>query len=242
MIGSIKHNNRAWPVEVKIRELSTTACLIASLICAGNVLASDVQTLESKDVREFVDSKEQISGNSTVGVLYIGNYDKVNPDQLFAKVDVQPGDVLILKINSIDGRYSCEVRYHIDSRINGWRGFRFKSDHKEFIKQYPIGEIAVLLTDGKGELSYPLRWSKDKKTDKLRIFVNSERARTYYYHKENGKKSAKFCSKSSLASGFKFNSTCDVPVSDIPDTAEINIHRKFGIRPLDPIKIKLSLR
>ena len=241
MTGTIDHCIRARHAKLIIISLLSVFSLIAPLLAVESAYAADIKSLVSDDVREFVDSKEQISGSSTVGVLYLHDNDQVKEDQLYAKLDVRPGDILILKINSIDGRYSCEVKYHIEEITTGWRRLTFESDQKTFIRKYSPDEIAGLLTDSRGEISYPLRWGEGKETNKLRIYINSERARTFYYTKENGRKSAKFCSKSSLASGFKFNSLCDVPVSDIQGATELNIHRKFGIRPLEPIQVKLSL-
>jgi len=50
-------------------------------------MASDSYLLKSASMEEFIDSKEQISGSSTVGAFYVADNDRVQIDKLYGYIN-----------------------------------------------------------------------------------------------------------------------------------------------------------
>ncbi|MES9971884.1 MAG: hypothetical protein ABW092_17760 [Candidatus Thiodiazotropha sp.] len=214
-------------------------CLLACVFDYSH--ASDAHLLKHSFIEEFIDSKEQISGNSTLGAIYFSEKDQVREDRLYALINKSTTGNLVLRINSIDGRYSSEIHYKLESPTVGWVQLEFPTQHRDFVRKYSTSELAGLLMDINQQRLYPLRWGSDERSKVVRLYINSERARAYFIYKENGKKRITYCKKPSRSSGFKFNSICDVPLAAISKQSKLNIHRKFGVRTLDPISVELSL-
>ncbi|MGI9341880.1 MAG: hypothetical protein ACR2QV_03470 [Gammaproteobacteria bacterium] len=225
---------------LRARTLGFAAVVTAAAICISTVAVAQ-SPLTPSSITEFVDSEEQVSGGSTVGAVFFSSGDNIVPEALWAYFrDPTAGD-LTLTVSSIDGRYSGEIGYKLDSPVTGWVQLGFPTKHSTFVKQYSIDEFAGLLTSVDAEEFYPLRWGSAANTDQVRIYVNSERARTFYYREENGGRKITYCDSPSNSSGFKFNSICDVPVTQITSSDSFKIHRKFGIRTVDPINVNLLM-
>jgi hypothetical protein len=225
---------------LRARTRGFAAVVTAAAICVSGVAVAQ-SPLPPSSMQEFVDSEEQVSGGSTVGAVFFSAEDNIEPAALWAYFRDPTAGGLTLTVSSIDGRYSGEIGYEIDAPVTGWVQLGFPTEHPSFVKQYSIDEFAGLLTSGDSESFYPLRWGSGSNTDHVRLYVNSERARTFFYREENGARKITYCESPSHTSGFKFNSVCDVPVSQIAATESFKIHRKFGIRTVDPIHVNLLM-
>ena len=225
---------------LRARTRGFAAVVTAAAICISTVAAAQSQ-LPPSSMQEFVDSEEQVSGGSTVGAVYFSADDSIEPAALWAYFRESTEGDLTLTVSSIDGRYSGEFGYRIDVPVIGWVQLGFPTEHPDFVKKYTIDEFAGLLTSDDSQSFYPLRWGSGSNTDHVRLYVNSERARTFFYREENGGRKITYCASPSNTTGFKFNSVCDVPVSQIGANDTFKIHRKFGIRTVDPIHVNLLM-
>lgn len=221
---------------IRVFAVAVTA---ATLLTGG--FAAAQSSLEPSSRQEFVDSEEQVSGGSTVGAVYFSADDSIEPAALWAFFRESTDGDLTLTVSSIDGRYSGEFGYRIDVPVIGWVQLGFPTEHPDFVKKYSIDEFAGLLTSDDSQSFYPLRWGAGSNTDYVRLYVNSERARTFFYREDNGARKITYCASPSNTRGFKFNSVCDVPVSQIGANDNFKIHRKFGIRTVDPIHVNLLM-
>lgn len=216
------------------------ALFVALVLLCGTGFAADA-TLSPNTLLEFVDPEEQISGGSTMGAMYFSSQDIVNPSALYAHFSEPTSGAVKLSINSIDGRYSGEAEYDIPPNFTGWAKLDFTTNHEKFVKGYSANEMAGLLTNVAEDTFYPLRWGAETETDTVRLYVNSERAKTFFYATDGGSRKLTYCSSPSEKSGFKFNSICDVPAAQLKASNGIKIHRKFGIRNVDPIKVNVMM-
>lgn len=217
-----------------------SALFVALMFVCGTGFAADA-TLSPSTLQEFVDPEEQISGGSTMGAMYVSSQDIVNPSALYAHFSEPTSGAVKLSINSIDGRYSGEAEYDIPPDFTGWAKLDFTTSHEAFVKGYSANEMAGLLTNVEENTFYPLRWGAETETDTVRLYVNSERAKTFFYATREGSRKLTYCSSPSEKSGFKFNSICDVPAAQLKASNSIKIHRKFGIRNVDPIKVNVLI-
>lgn len=224
----------------RARTRGFAAVVTAAAVCFGGVSVAQAQ-LEPSSRQEFVDSEEQVSGGSTVGAVYFSAGDSIEPAALWAFFRESTAGDLTLTVSSIDGRYSGEFGYSIDVPVIGWVQLSFPTEHEAFVKKYTIDNFAGLLTSDDSERYFPLRWGSGSNTDYVRLYVNSERARTFFYREENGARKITYCESPSNTSGFKFNSVCDVPATQISTNDAFKIHRKFGIRTVDPIHVNLLM-
>lgn len=208
---------------------------LAISCCAVVSSAQTAQTaLKPDQVTEFIDPQERISGENPVGVVTHLADDSVEPEKLYVYAP-RPSTINVF-INSVDGRYSYEGVYTVKA-VEGepfdWIHIELKSDRHDFIRDYELDELAILVRSDKSDRVYPARWGGDDMGSELSLYVNSERAKAYF-----GKR---LCSPPSKHFGFKFNYVCTVPVSSVSETGAISIRRKHGVRRLDAIPIRVSL-
>jgi len=234
----LKEKMQASAVRARPLVAATIAMII---VCACGAALAQNALLTPASIQEFIDSEEQVSGGSTVGAVYFKAGDSIEPTALYAYFREPTGGDLKLTVSSIDGRYSGEIEYSVETPVNGWVQLAFPTENPGFVKQYSIDELAGLLTGGGSNELYPLRWGSGADADHVRLYVNSERARAFFYREEAGGRKITYCESPSSASGFKFNSICDIPVGQITAENGVKIHRKFGIRTVDPIRVNLLM-
>ena len=164
--------------------LSVAALTGISLAC-GTAVAQDSDTapqpLKMRTTAEFLDKQERISGGATVGVAFYDSTDEVNLDKAWVYFSEPVNDPLEMQLSSVDGRYVAIFDYTPKQPISGWVPLELSLDHPDFVTNYNVNEVALLLTNARTGTAYPVRWSEEEETtDVVRVYVNTEGAKSYF--------------------------------------------------------------
>lgn len=215
--------------------------------CAGALAqdnsADEIPVLKMRTKAEFLDQTEMISGGATVGLVFYAPKDSVELEHAYVYLDVPVSSNLEMQLATVDGRYLASFDYPETIGVTGWVQLNLSLSHPDFLKSYKLNEIALLMTDADTGVAYPVRWGEGSEADFVRVYINSEGARSYFasYDPETGRPTARSCTSASNKSAFKFDRICDVPVADIFDRKTIEIVRKRGAGFGTPIDIAVSL-
>jgi hypothetical protein len=204
--------------------------------------ADNIPVLNMRTTAEFVDPEERISGGATVGVVYFDKTDSPLLDSAHVFFAEAVAADLEMQIATVDGRYLATFDYQPSVSLKGWVRLNLSLSKPEFLSAYGINDIALLMTNAETGVAYPVRWGEGASTDTVRVYVNTEGARSFFaiYDSEKKRYVSKSCIPASSRSSFKFDQICEVPVTDIVENT-IEIIRKRGAGFGTPIKIPVSL-
>lgn len=229
-----------------------SVCTLAALLLVSSVaLAQDSAIpLEMRTKAEFLDKQERISGGAAVGVAFYDSKDSVNLDDLYAYFSEPVDTLLEMQLVSVDGRYVATFDYVPKEPISGWRPITLSLSNPDFLTDYGLNEVALLLTNADSGTAYPVRWGTGSETDVVRVYVNTEGAKSYFVmwepdpsdpKKKKGRWKTRSCTMASTRSSFKFDRICDVPYADVLANNEIVIMRKRGADFGTPLTVKVLL-
>ena len=210
---------------------------------AQNPDAADCPVLDMRTTAEFLDQQERISGGATVGIVFYAPSDSVRLDEAYVYLEGPVSSKLEMHLATVDGRYLATFDYPQSPEVSGWVRLSLSLSRPDFLNNYSLNEIALLMTNAETGVAYPVRWGEGAETDVVRVYINSEGARSYFasYDPETGRPTAQSCGSASDRSAFKFDRICDVPVADIFERTNIEIIRKRGAGFGTPIDIAVSL-
>lgn len=229
------------------RTLAIWSGFLLPLACGGafaqNDGTDDVPVLDVPTKAEFLDQQERISGGATVGVVFYAPSDAVRLKAAYVYLDDTASSNLEMHLATVDGRYLATFDIPERAGIRGWVRLNLSLSRPDFLDNYTVDEIALLITDADTGVAYPVRWGEGAEADFVRVYINSEGARSYFasYDPVTGRPTAQSCTSASEKSSFKFDRICDVPVADIFDRSRIEIVRKRGAGFGNPIDITVSL-
>jgi hypothetical protein len=211
---------------------------------------------------EIVDGKERISGGATTGVAFVHGSAPIGANNLWTYLPKLGPSTVRLQISSVDGRYFAEQKYRTLGR-SGWVPLRLSTlTQLNFLRRYDkeqLRDVAVLIAGVGAEESryFPAWWGPAhdaagvgaqlpvlQKDDKLRVYVNTERATAFTV--ADGKTSV--CTETPASSSFRFNAYCDVslgvfrapPASGEPP-GKLEVHRRSGMRSIGSIVLTVSV-
>lgn len=223
-------------------------CLyITSTITLRNAFAEqpaddNLPVLDMRTTAEFLDPEERISGGAAVGVIFYDATDSLRLDAAYVYFAEPVETALEMHLATVDGRYLATFDYEPVSPISGWVRLNLSLSKPEFLRNYDLNEIALLMTNADTGVAYPVRWGEQSRTDIVRVYINTEGAKSYFvtFDTEKNRHVSKSCTPASRRSSFKFDRICDIPVMDVIKN-EIEIVRKRGAGFGTPISIPVSL-
>ena len=217
------------------------------LLCVSafgqGVAENAVSVLDMRTTAEFLDSEERISGGAIVGALFYDPADKLRLDAAYVYFSEAVSEKLEMQLATVDGRYLVTFDYMPTAPVAGWVRLNLSLSNPEFLSQYDLSEIALLLANAETGVAYPIRWGKRAQASFVRVYINTEGANSYFVTFDTAKNrfSTRSCTKASTRSSFKFDRLCDVPVGDVLANNEIEIIRKRGAGFGTPIRVSVLL-
>ena len=210
---------------------------------AQDSTGNDLPVLDMRTKAEFLDQEERISGGSAVGVVFYEPTDSVQLDAAYVYISEPITAGLEMHLATVDGRYLATFDYVPSSPISGWVRLNLSLSKPGFLDKYELSEVALLMTNSDTGVAYPVRWGEQSQGGFVRVYVNTEGAKSYFasYDEEKKRWTARNCTTASQRSSFKFDRICDVPISDVDDNSQIEIIRKRGAGFGTPIRITVSL-
>ena len=232
-----------WPRCVLLASILAVLLPTGEKAVAQDPMDSAPQTLEMRTTAEFLDEQERISGGAAVGVAFFDPADIVQLDAAYVYFSEPVGTKLEMQLATVDGRYLATFDYTPEVPIVGWVRLGLSLSKSDFLKNYDLNEVALLLTDAETGTAYPIRWGEQSQTDFIRVYVNTEGAKSYFvaFDTTRNRLAAQTCSVASRRSSFKFDRVCDIPVDDVLANNEIEIMRKRGADFGTPVQIDVRL-
>jgi hypothetical protein len=227
--------------------LSICALAALSLACSlGFAQGSDTVpqlVLEMDTTAEFLDKQERISGGAVVGVAFIGPDDFVNLDDAHVYFSEPVDKPLEMQLSSVDGRYVATFVFKPEIPVSGWAHLKLNLQHADFLTDYKLNEVALLMTNAESGTIYPVRWGAEEGTKVVRVYVNTEGAKSYFvaYDSASERWKTVSCKVASSRSSFKFDRVCDVPHEDVLANNDIEIIRKRGADFGTPLTVNVLL-
>jgi len=196
------------------RFIHSTFFLFAGLYCAASNAAYSIEGFNEK-VSEQVD----VSGGILIGFHYNGSSPAPNLSSLFIARPKSVED-FYLKIRSVDGVYSAEMKVSFDNWTSSWAQIVIPSEHQKFLRKYTKDELVVYayreLAERRGSktrkfhLIFPSSWGEPFPEDEVngRFFINSALPTASYSIPELG--TSVFCKPISAEIRTAFNRTCRI--------------------------------
>ncbi|NOX69977.1 MAG: hypothetical protein GXP15_12370 [Gammaproteobacteria bacterium] len=229
-------------------------CVLAHTMLAGLTLAGrdavaqrsvdeTLADLEMRTKAEYLDQQERISGGAAVGVTFFDPADVVQLDAAYVYFSEPVAAGLEMQLATVDGRYLALFDYTPDAPVSGWVRLRLSLTNPEFLENYSLNEVALLLTNAETGTAYPVRWGTQSPADYIRIYINTEGAKSYFvaFDTKRERLTTRSCIVASPRSSFKFDRICDIPIADVLANNEIEIMRKRGADFGTPLTIDVRL-
>lgn len=229
------------------RTLVIWSIFIFSFVSVGahaqNSDADELLVLNLVPKDEFIDPQERISGGAAVGIVYYEVGDQVQLDAAFVRIAEPVNDNFEMQIATIDGRFLATFEFDLVAQRSGWVRLNLKLGEPAFLGNYTLDEIALLITNANTGKAYPVRWGTRAEGEFVRVYINTEGARSYFasFDESQQRLTPRSCRAASKRSSFKFDRVCDVPVADVMQDGTIEIIRKRGAGFGTPIEVTVAL-
>ena len=248
------------------RRKAPPSLALALLFLPSAGLLAQVNVALPSVTRENVDSEERISGNAATGLIVLDDLREPERHNLWGWFRQAPTSFVDLQISSVDGRYVAQVEYQADELGAGWNALRLELEQFDFLSNYSLDQISVLLLERDSALTHLATWGpshiglEDREVieaehlplplraeTSLRAYMNTERSTAFVVEYDS---EPRVCEGVPGDSGFKFNAVCEFSLGGISDgqpvegkghASAFDVRRRAGTRALSSIKVVLDI-